>query len=55
MLENDLEGNHLPKINSKMMQPWELHQHFCSKDLLTPWQQAWDSAPILLLIDPDGV
>lgn len=33
-----------------MMQPWEVHQHFCSKDLLTPWQQAWGSAPVLLLI-----
>lgn len=31
MVENDLEVNHLPKINSKMMQPWELHQHFAGK------------------------
>lgn len=23
MVKNDLEGNHLPKINSKRMQPWE--------------------------------
>lgn len=31
MVANDLEGNHLPKINSEMMQPRELHQHFSGK------------------------
>lgn len=32
MAANDLDGNHLPKINSKMMmQLWELHQHLSVK------------------------
>lgn len=27
MVESDLEGKDLPKIDSEMKQPWELHQH----------------------------
>lgn len=37
MVENDLEGHRLPKIDSEMKQPWEPHQHSAAG---TCWPQA---------------
>lgn len=41
MVANDLEGNHLPKINSEMVQPGSCINIFQGRfaDLI---QQAWD-------------
>lgn len=48
MVANDLEGNHLPKINSEMVQPGSCINIFQGRfaDLI---QQAWDLALTALL------